>query len=288
MAGDWIKMRSNLWDDPRVARLCDATDEGEAAVIGALYWLWSAGDQHTTDGFMPGLSLRQIDRKTGIAGIGSALADIGWIELVDDGVIIVRFGEHNGSSAKKRAMTARRVANHKDRNKGNAGDVTKPNEGNADGVSYQTKSNAPCVSEKDKGRYLEEEEEKEYPPPTSSARDPYFMEDPGATYRMTDDWEPDLQYINARLAMAGVPPEAIEPTDIFEFKGFWQTRAHQDSRAGWHHKLVTRLIREHKKRGSHGNQTGEQRGGGDGSRQSVHREIDNTDDTSWADAQSAC
>lgn len=47
MAGDWIKMRSNLWDDPRVARICDLTDVGEAAVVGGLYWLWATADQHS-------------------------------------------------------------------------------------------------------------------------------------------------------------------------------------------------------------------------------------------------
>lgn len=30
MAGDWIKMRSNLWDDPRVTGICDLTDQKEA------------------------------------------------------------------------------------------------------------------------------------------------------------------------------------------------------------------------------------------------------------------
>lgn len=103
-------MRSNLWDDPRVARLCDLTDQGEAAVIGALYWLWAAADQHTEDGRMPGLTLRQIDRKTGVAGFGKALCEIGW--LIDDpqGVVIVNFSEHNGASAKRRSMDAQRKA----------------------------------------------------------------------------------------------------------------------------------------------------------------------------------
>ena len=35
MAGDWIKMRTNLWDDPRVSRICDITGLAEAQVIGA-------------------------------------------------------------------------------------------------------------------------------------------------------------------------------------------------------------------------------------------------------------
>lgn len=110
MAGEWIKMRGNLWDDPRVARLCDLTDSTEAAVIGALYWLWASADQHTEDGCMPGLSLRQIDRKTGVPGIGAALCQIGWLVDGPDGVVITRFSEHNGASAKSRSVDAKRKA----------------------------------------------------------------------------------------------------------------------------------------------------------------------------------
>lgn len=113
MAGDWIKMRDNLWDDPRIARLCDLTGESEAAVIGGLYWLWSTADQHTEDGVMPGLSTNGIDRKTGIKGLGSGLVAIGWIVDHPECIRIVNFEEHNGSSAKKRAVTAKRVANHR-------------------------------------------------------------------------------------------------------------------------------------------------------------------------------
>jgi hypothetical protein len=122
MAGDWIKMRGNLWDDPRVAKLCDLTDQGEAAVIGGLYWLWATADQHSEDGMMPGLTIRQIDRKTGVPGLGEALLEISWIAEREHGIEIVRFEEHNGSSAKKRCQTAKRVSKHKT---GNA-KVTQP------------------------------------------------------------------------------------------------------------------------------------------------------------------
>jgi hypothetical protein len=111
MAGDWIKMRGNLWDDPRVAKIVDITDSSEAAVVGALYWLWSTADQHTTDGVMLGLTLRAIDRKTGVAGFADALCAIGWIADHPEGVRIVDFETHNGVSAKKRCQTAKRVAN---------------------------------------------------------------------------------------------------------------------------------------------------------------------------------
>lgn len=110
MAGDWIKMRGNLWDDPRVARLVDMTDSSEAAVVGGLYWLWATADQHTQDGLMPGLSLRQIDRKTGVQGLGKALCDIGWLSETDSGVRVENFEEHNGQSAKRRCVDAQRKA----------------------------------------------------------------------------------------------------------------------------------------------------------------------------------
>lgn len=111
MAGDWIKMRGNLWDDPRVVRICDLTDSTEGPVIGALYWLWATADQHTEDGFMPGLTVRQIDRKTGLPGFGDALVEIGWLIVKTDGVVIVNFSEHNGASAKRRCSDAQRKAN---------------------------------------------------------------------------------------------------------------------------------------------------------------------------------
>lgn len=132
MAGDWIKMRSNLWDDPRVAKVCDITDQSEAAVIGAMYWLWAMADQHTEDGILPGLTLRQIDRKTGLPGFGQAMCDIGWLADHPDGVRIVRFEEHNGASAKKRAATAKRVALHRSGEAGNADSEEEQHDGNAD------------------------------------------------------------------------------------------------------------------------------------------------------------
>ena len=132
MAGDWIKMRSNLWDDPRVGRLCDLTGSKEATVIGALYWLWATADQHTEDGCMPGLSMQQIDRKTGVKGFAAALVDIGWLADDPQGVVIKHFEEHNGASAKKRLQTAKRVANHRN---GNDDETPKEQIGNAQSVT---------------------------------------------------------------------------------------------------------------------------------------------------------
>jgi len=102
-------MRSNLWDDPRIAKICDITNKREAEVIGGLYWIWSMADDQSTDGRLEGLSLGAIDRKTGIKGLGAALVKIGWILESEDGVEIARFDEHNGASAKRRSTEAKRM-----------------------------------------------------------------------------------------------------------------------------------------------------------------------------------
>ena len=132
MSGDWIKMRGNLWDDPRVGRICDLTSAKEATVIGALYWLWATADQHTEDGAMPGLSLQQIDRKTGVKGFAAALVDVGWLDPDPQGVVINNFEEHNGASAKKRCQTAKRVAAHRS---GNDGETQERQSSNAPSVT---------------------------------------------------------------------------------------------------------------------------------------------------------
>ncbi len=151
MAGDWIKMRGNLWDDPRVARLCDLTDQTEGPVIGALYWLWATADQHTEDGIMPGLTLRQIDRKTGIQGFGQALCDVGWLADHPEGVRILRFEEHNGSSAKRRCTDAQRKANSRS--------VSAPDADNERTTSGQKADDIGRTSELEKEKRREEKEQ---------------------------------------------------------------------------------------------------------------------------------
>lgn len=113
----WIKMRVNLWDDPRVSALVDATGSSEATVIGGLYWLWTVADGHTTDGFLPDMPLRQLDRRAGVPGLGQALVDIEWLEVLPDGLQIVRFSEHNGASAKRRVMESKRKMSARDADK---------------------------------------------------------------------------------------------------------------------------------------------------------------------------
>ena len=113
MAGDWIKMRSNLAQDPAVIATARTLKCSEFKVVGLLHWLWSWADGHTVDGRAEGVDCEWIDKQTHTTGFCKALVGAGWLILDEKGLTIPGFNKHNGASAKSRAQTARRVAKHK-------------------------------------------------------------------------------------------------------------------------------------------------------------------------------
>jgi len=204
MAGDWIKMRGNLWDDPRVSKLCDLTDQSEAAIVGALYWLWAAADQHTEDGLMPGLTLRQIDRKTGVQGFGAALCQIGWLEDNPDGVRIVNFEEHNGTSAKRRCTDAQRKAN-----------VRNVSASDADKQRTESGQKTPNLGAREEKRRGEDKAEEA--PSAKSPRGTALPE----TWTLPDDWKTWAEKER---------PDVDPQTAADSFRDFWIAKPGKEGR----------------------------------------------------------
>ena len=204
MAGDWIKMRGNLWDDPRVSKLCDLTDQSEAAIVGALYWLWAAADQHTEDGLMPGLTLRQIDRKTGVQGFGAALCQIGWLEDNPDGVRIVNFEDHNGTSAKRRCTDAQRKAN-----------VRNVSASDADKQRTESGQKTPNLGAREEKR--REEEKAEEAPSPKSPRGTALPKD----WELPGDW---------RTWAEKERPDVDPQTAADSFRDFWIAKPGKEGR----------------------------------------------------------
>lgn len=123
---DWIKMRSNLAEDPRVLALAEYLHIPELHAVGLLFRLWSWADQHSTDGNALSVTSKNLDRMVGVEGFAAALRTVGWLEGHDLSLSLPRFTEHNGQTAKQRALTTRRVNQYKKRGnaEGNAGSVT--------------------------------------------------------------------------------------------------------------------------------------------------------------------
>jgi len=105
----WIKMRTTLSADGRVRTLARVLTRSRAEVIGHLYNLWCIADEQTTDGLLAHWTTEEVDEET-TAGFAQAMIDIDWLKVVDGGLQIPRFEDHNGSSAKKRAVDASRQA----------------------------------------------------------------------------------------------------------------------------------------------------------------------------------
>lgn len=126
MSGDWIKFEVCTFDKPEVVAIADLLDISEQHVVGCLLWVWSWFDQHTEDGRTRlktgnacSVTKTFIDRRVSVTGFADAMQKVGWLVQHDDGVTIPAFDKHNGKSAKKRALTARRVAKSKSKT-GNA------------------------------------------------------------------------------------------------------------------------------------------------------------------------
>lgn len=222
MAGDWIKMRDNLWDDPRVAKLVDMTDSSEAAVIGSLYWLWATADQHTEDGIMQGLTTRSIDRKTGVKGFADALIAIGWIADHPEGIRIVDFEKHNGTSAKKRCQTAKRVANHES---ANAGKQQQNQQVTSQLTQAQTNTNAASVS----SALAREREEKRREEKTGGEREQSQQPQPGQPSAIASP--PPVFSIEAREFIATKRPDLDGPEVWLNFCDHYEPE--KRTRAKW-------------------------------------------------------
>lgn len=116
MAGDWIKMRSELQTHPKVVRILSAmrphdvqTKTDKFRVIGGLHAVWSVFDTHSSDGVLIGYTPDLLDHVIGWEGFAAALIGVDWLHF--DGaqtLSLPEFDEHNGQSAKRRAEDQKR------------------------------------------------------------------------------------------------------------------------------------------------------------------------------------
>ena len=126
MAGDWMKVELSTPDKPEVFAIADALGIDPDAAFGKLFRVWSWFDQHTEKGNAPSVTKMIIDRCAGVTGFAAAMESVGWLEVTDAGVTLPNFSRHNGKTGKNRALTAKRVAEHKKKGneKGNGDSVT--------------------------------------------------------------------------------------------------------------------------------------------------------------------
>ncbi|UHC82272.1 hypothetical protein LS633_00060 [Pseudomonas sp. NIBR-H-19] len=112
MAGDWIKMRIDLQTHPKVFRMVSALNADRLRIIGGLHIAWSIFDVHCDDGVLAGYSIEAMDAVVGWPGFTQAMIDVEWASVDSSGSLVMpRFDEHNGTSAKRRANDNERKRN---------------------------------------------------------------------------------------------------------------------------------------------------------------------------------
>lgn len=110
MAGDWIKVATATPDKPEVIRAARLLGVDRDLVLGKLVRMWAWFDANSVDGVVDGVVSTDVDAVVALDGFTSVVASVGWVKFDDDAerVSLPNFGDHNGETAKKRALKAKR------------------------------------------------------------------------------------------------------------------------------------------------------------------------------------
>ncbi len=170
MSTDWIKMRVDLRTHPKVVRMAAALKADKLRVIGGLFSVWSIFDAHSSDGILEGYTLESIDIELHWKGFAMAMAGIEWLVYdpeQGDGLLAPRFDEHNGQSAKRRAMETERKRQEREAEKAAADAAkaaTKPGHLSASDADKN-------VTREEKRREEEDQETRKLPLPPARPSD---------------------------------------------------------------------------------------------------------------------
>ena len=114
MAGDWIKFEVATSDKPEVYAIAADLGVTPEQALGHCLRLWVWADQNTPDGCNArSVTLSALNAIARVTGIAEAMVKVGWLRVHEWGIEFVNGDRHNGQTAKSRALTQRRVREHR-------------------------------------------------------------------------------------------------------------------------------------------------------------------------------
>jgi hypothetical protein len=231
MASSWIKVEVITPDKPEIFQIAELLNIDPDAVLGKLVRIWAWADQQTIDGNAGSVTKGVLDRLAFITGFADALITVGWLAYVDEKLVLPNFERHNGESSKKRALTNRRVAEHRKR---------------------ETQNVTQAALQKE----LPEEEEEEDINKTLSLRAKEFKSlplsfryrEPIGKFTMHENWQPSDDFVmRARMWGHALPADGYKKSDLIEFITYWMAEGNVMQHVQWEQKFA-RLLMNRRKR----------------------------------------
>lgn len=232
MASSWIKVEVITPDKPEIFQIAELLNIDPDAVLGKLVRIWAWADQQTIDGNAGSVTKGVLDRLAFITGFADALITVGWLAYVDEKLALPNFERHNGESSKKRALTNRRVAEHRKR---------------------ETQSVTRAALQKE---LPEEEEEEDINKTPLSAREEIQISpvvvpgigEPIGKFTMHENWQPSDDFVmRARMWGHALPADGYKKSDLIEFITYWMAEGNVMQHVQWEQKFA-RLLMNRKKR----------------------------------------
>ncbi len=121
---NWIKFETTTPDKPEVAIIADTLKIDPDEAVGKLLRIWIWADANCADGEPIAVPDSFIDRLARKRGFARAMRKAGWLAVTQGALHFPNFQRHNGVTAKARAVTARRVTKHRERNAASVTNVT--------------------------------------------------------------------------------------------------------------------------------------------------------------------
>jgi len=113
----WLKFDCTTPEKPEVFAITIALGFNDPDLtVGKLLKVWRWFDSHSVNGIAKGLTVELLDRLIGCNGLAQAMIDVGWLALIDGNLTLVNFENHNGKTAKARALGAARSASFRGSN----------------------------------------------------------------------------------------------------------------------------------------------------------------------------
>lgn len=229
MASSWIKVEVITPDKPEIFQIAELLNIDPDAVLGKLVRIWAWADQQTIDGNAGSVTKGVLDRLAFITGFADALITVGWLAYVDEKLVLPNFERHNGESSKKRALTNRRVAEHRKR---------------------ETQSVTRAALQKE---LPEEEEEEDINKTPLSAREEIQIPpvvvpgvgEPIGKFTMHENWQPSDDFVmRARMWGHALPADGYKKSDLAEFVTYWAAEGKVMQHVQWEQKFARLLMQK--------------------------------------------